>query len=1473
MTLEPHIKGFTYSFSVLLTLVFCTPSFAQLKADFSVDKSGGCSPLVVSFVNRTTGASSTTSYSWDFGNGNTSTLINPGAIYNQANVYTITLTARDGSQASTKTLTVTVYNDPTVDFSASIVKGCLPLPVTFSSNSSAGSGTISNYYWDFGDGNTQQGFSSSQQHTYNVPQNVPVSLTVTNSYGCHATIQKQNVIEIIPSLTAGFTADKRILCLVSDPVQFTNNSAGPGTLSYAWDFGDGNTSTQKNPLYSFNKKGIYTVKLTVTSSEGCNTSSTQTNYLNVASYSSDFVLPSLICNGSTIYLDGASSSNPSPTNTAWEIDGQLINVGYLFQSFNTGSHTIKLLNTFGTCSQSVTKTIQVQPTPDLKGFISNIDGLCGAPEKVEFKDTTANAVQWEWNFDYTYTGPTVQSTDQAPSHQYTEARPYQVYLKVTNSEGCAANVYKSISLAGPTVNIKLVSGNVFSCGPEDATFASYGSEQITQYNWDFGDRGTSTDPQPTHHYAAVGIFQVKLNYTTINGCTGVVYFNNITIRYKPKVDFTVSATEVCENTSVYFTATPNEPDVIYWTWYFGDGTSSYASGSKNIHSYSDSGTYTIGLYVSNGCDTFITKQNLIKVLPPYPKITGYSNTCEGTRGEVTVSQNSKAFTSLEWDFGDGNTLVSIADTVKHTYTKTGNYIISLTAINGQCTVHDFMPGVRVLLKQKPVLTADKVSVCINDKLDYRVDGMDVNPAYLPYAPFQYAISPWQYNDGSNFTGLAIASNNYSNNLTGFLQNIAPGKTSIRAITQSYGFGCYDTSNYIPIQIKGASAGFVIVSDKLCYQSPVTLQDASTTTAGNPILSWLWNFGDGKTQTVNQGGTISHIYTDPGTYYVSLTITDAAGCSSFTPAVGKYVTVNGPKAAFSASGTNVALNTTVNFYNSTNAFNSYNTIYQWDFGDGASTIGFSPAHTFDKPGTFTVKLTATDPVTQCSSTAIQVIVVRDFNSAFSVTTSFITNTSCPPVLAQFTNTSVNYSSVKWDFGDGNTADNLNYVSHIYDNPGKYIVTLSVYGPNGLKGRYTDSIIVKELTANLKADGLEGCIGHLTTLSALSTNTNSYAWDFGDGSILKTTDSFATHQYMTPGTYSPVLIISDASGCTGSAGLQNKITIRPNPMVTISPGQPLICKGASIPLLATGGVVYTWAPTDGLSNNSSASTIASPGSTSVYTVNVTDDIGCKNTGSVTVTVIQPITVNLTADTAICAGSSIMLHATGAYSYNWINTTDGLSNSQIPDPIASPRADIVYTITGSDAHNCFTDTARVRIQVLPLPLIEAGPDENVMAGTPVQLHPTGSNDITQWEWSPSSYLNCSNCPAPVSTPLSQITYVLSVKNNNGCEASDTLSIKMQCDENRVSIPNVFTPNHDGKNDVFMIKGISFVKHLLIFNRWGEKVFEKNNFIAADRSSCWDGTFKGFPASEGTYVYFIELQCSGSGVFTRNGTLILVR
>jgi gliding motility-associated-like protein len=121
----------------------------------------------------------------------------------------------------------------------------------------------------------------------------------------------------------------------------------------------------------------------------------------------------------------------------------------------------------------------------------------------------------------------------------------------------------------------------------------------------------------------------------------------------------------------------------------------------------------------------------------------------------------------------------------------------------------------------------------------------------------------------------------------------------------------------------------------------------------------------------------------------------------------------------------------------------------------------------------------------------------------------------------------------------------------------------------------------------------------------------------------------------------------------------------------------------------------------------------------------------------------------------------------------------------------------------------------------------------------------------------------------------YVIEVLNEFNCSASDTIQVKAGCGEKNIFIPTAFTPNADGLNDRFTIHGtgVSMIRSLRVYNRWGEMIYEKRNFYPGDNSSSWDGRFMGREAPAAAYVYFAELECGAGNVFSRKGTITLVR
>jgi gliding motility-associated-like protein len=153
--------------------------------------------------------------------------------------------------------------------------------------------------------------------------------------------------------------------------------------------------------------------------------------------------------------------------------------------------------------------------------------------------------------------------------------------------------------------------------------------------------------------------------------------------------------------------------------------------------------------------------------------------------------------------------------------------------------------------------------------------------------------------------------------------------------------------------------------------------------------------------------------------------------------------------------------------------------------------------------------------------------------------------------------------------------------------------------------------------------------------------------------------------------------------------------------------------------------------------------------------------------------------------------------------------------------------------------------------------------------------STDVRLIKWMPDKWLSCYNCLAPIATPRQTTKYTLMVSNEGGCIARDDVSIFVVCEEGNLFMPNTFSPNGDGLNDVFYPrgKGIYALKNFRVFDRWGEVVFFQANLQANDISKGWDGMVHGKLASQDVYVYTIDVICENNFVFSHKGNVALIR
>jgi hypothetical protein len=278
-------------------------------------------------------------------------------------------------------------------------------------------------------------------------------------------------------------------------------------------------------------------------------------------------------------------------------------------------------------------------------------------------------------------------------------------------------------------------------------------------------------------------------------------------------------------------------------------------------------------------------------------------------------------------------------------------------------------------------------------------------------------------------------------------------------------------------------------------------------------------------------------------------------------------------------------------------------------------------------------------------------------------------------------------------------------------------------------------------------------------ALDGQVSVWDWDLGDGSA--STQQNVTHVYGSEGFYNVKLTAYNSYGC--SAEITKTVEVFPLPVVTAGP-DTFICDVDSVTLSSQGGVSYQWVPNYNINDVTLANPLVKPDVTTVYTVTATDANGCSASNTVTVMVTDTVIAITNNDTTICQGSPVQLYAMNGVYYNWF-PPDGISNTSIGTPVATPSVTTTYYIT-SYIGSCF-DEDTVTITVLPVPVADAGTDTTINQGESVVLNGSGG---TIYQWTPADYLDDPSLAAPTANPLNTTVYTLTVGGSNGCSATDT-------------------------------------------------------------------------------------------------------
>jgi len=1351
---------------------------------------------------------------------------------------------------------ITVFPSPAANFVGDITLGCVPVRVNFTDLSTTPVGTIVSWDWDFGDGATST--VKSPGHTYSNTGFYTVTLKVTSSTGCTRTLSRARYIRVVDGVETDFDFTTSRSCKPPYSVTFENQSSGPGTVSYNWNFGNGQTSIAVNPTVIYNAPGTYTVKLNAASNFGCSGSIQKT--ITIAQTTTDFTGPANACRNQPVTFQNSSSE--APVASFWHFgDGTTsAQINPVKTYLTAGTYNVKMINFFQNCTDSVTKTIVVEDFPAVD-FTVDDSSSCAAPFNVQFTDLTPGAVSWQWDF-----GDGNTSTQKNPAHQYTSIGNFSVRLIASTSAGCQDSITKTelIKVQETAVTINAPQGGCipFTYMPA-ATIQTL--DTVVSYLWKFGDGTTSTlQNPPPHLYASTGKYDISLTITTTSGCTTTVDVpEGVLTGTPPVVNFTATPLDACASETIFFNGQANTPfgATVTWLWNFGDGNSSDLQNPT--HEFDDMGNLDVILSVSNnGCVSSVTQTLTVK-----PPVADFEYTINCTTREITFFNTSKVNVSLtpltyQWDMGDpANTQYTTATPGgPFAYPGPGTYNVRLIVTNGGCADTIIRPVIII-----PVQTADfsisKNPVCKNEPfLLHAINSTDAN-----ISSYDWIVGPMVLTGAPKTISRVFA--------TEGTFDVSLTITDIN--------GCSNTKtvpNYITVT--GPTANFAPATTGGCQNKTVTFNDLSVS-ATSTLARWDWNFGDGTQQSFT-APPFTHTYTNSGRYVVSLKVTDAAGCSGeFTSSTDLIIT--NPLVGFRAD-TFYCPGAQLPFVDTSSGAGLS---YFWDFGDGATSTLQHPKHSYALgDADYTVKLRIRD-ISGCEDSVAKAnyIKIRSPKAAFDITD---TTTICPPLRTVFTFQGADYQSFEWDFGDGGstTAQNPN---HFYSDYGHFIPKLYLLGAGGCIDSAEASVSLYDpiATTQLNYSPTGPACNSLNVDFNLVVPPNfKFTLFFGDGSADSSQQTTLSHFYSRPSFNLPRIVIYDTiSGCEVSVNGRTRINVM-GAIPLFGKDKKQFCDQGVVtfknfttknePIIST-----VWDFGDGGTSNANnpSHNFTAPG-LYVVTLNVTTQSNCTSSFSDSILVYRTPAPSIESRDTICINTAepfigLLQNADTLTNWQW-NFGNGQTSSQQNSIVTYTAAgDYSVQLTAANKIGCTADTTK-SIHVVALPTATPSEDPiTIPVGTGTNLLMNYTGDIERYTWTPPIRLSCTDCPTPFANPQYTTTYNVQLEDRHGCMNSGELTIIVVCGKENVFIPNTFSPNGDGRNEVFYPKGTGLfrIKSMRIFNRWGEIVFEKKEFAANDASAGWNGTFKGKAASPDVYIYSMEILCENNTIIPFKGNVTLLR
>jgi PKD repeat protein len=712
---------------------------------------------VVSFIYTGSGGSS---YLWNFGdNTPNSNSQNPTHAYSQNGNYTVSLTVSNSCGSHTVSYVVSIFVVPAPNFTANPTSGCQPRTVVFTNQTN----NATSYFWSFPGGNPGTSTETNPVVIYNTPGLHNVTLQAFNDAG-NNTVVKNNFINISPQPTAGFTFAQ------SGPSVFFTNQGLNGS-TFAWNFGDGSSSTEANPVHGFNDNGVYTVTQTVTNVCG-NVSSTQQVTIALPPVAS-FVPAAndTICKGQSVLFQ--STSGFSPTSLLWTFEGGTPssstspNPVVTYNQSGVFDVTLVATNANGTTTSNFNDLIIVNDKPQVS--FSQI----GDELTIYFTQNVVNGTNATWNFGDGQTSNAVN-----PTHSYALQGTYTVSL--TDNNQCGITTFTRDILVQLLPTAGFTSDVTEACSPSGIQFTSQSSPSVTEWAWTFegGTPSTSDLRNPFVTYDQPGTYNVSLTVTNASGQSTLSLDDYISIITIPSTTF---ADTVIENKILLENTAPEAKSSLWHI--FNDNISiTFDSIAVNYRAPSN-GLYYVVLTNRNQCGQSIS-DTISLYVNAYPESSfSYNNggaAC--VLSKVNFESSSTNATEFYWTFDGGQPATSTLKNPDVEFALSGTHIVTLIVGNhlGQDTL-----TTAVTIDEKPISDFEyAISNLSNVNFEYTGTGASDYEWLFGDGTFSTESNPTHiYNLSGSYNVILISSNDCGRDtIERTIVTIGSGSNDLNAIT-------------------------------------------------------------------------------------------------------------------------------------------------------------------------------------------------------------------------------------------------------------------------------------------------------------------------------------------------------------------------------------------------------------------------------------------------------------------------------------------------------------------------------------------------------------------------------------------------------------------------------------------------------------------------------------------------------------------